>query len=336
MDDDYNCIVTSSFESIFAPPIGGNRAVLERADFYFADDDYLVWPQPYDPSLPHLPFIRRYEVDILDPEQRFLWSLPARADFKLLDSQSYTGLGLLNKSKLGQLQSFYKSLIIKMHENDCHLPSRNSGHHLHARSLITESNTMLQRLQYLPMGFCSVCRTVRAAQRVLLELEAYIDYYTAYHHASPASGQSPTVFPRIGSFLSQIRELEIFQRFAIPHWLILPHEHALHCRINEVTIMRFPQDCGLSTDPISSSASPIFVGPTADRKKYEAIRKFGHNCIRFPDPFHCKAIPEPIVSVLGPVRSMPGSSHRALTHKQRMKLFASDRKPIQSFKLRCN
>ena len=170
---------------------------------------------------------------------------------------------------------------------------------------------------------------MRATQRVLLELEAYIDYYLVYHYANLDAVQPPSPFRRIGAILFQVRDLQKFQRFNIPNWFILPYEHALYCRVSEVTAMQLPEHIGLSTEPISSLVSPIFVGTPADRNKYEAIRQFGHHCIRFPDPFHCKALPEPVASVSGPVRSMLGGSHRALTHKQRMKLFASDRESTQ-------
>ena len=309
-----------------APPVGGNRAVVERADLYFADDDYLVWPQPYNPSLPHLPFIRRRESDVLNLKRNFLWSLPERSDFHVLDSRSYTGLGHFHGSKFRQLQTFHEHLVVTMQKNENHLPAKNTEQDLHARILITESVAMLQRLDSLPMGFRSMCRTVRATQRVLLELEAYIDYYLAYYPASiDISNQPQSSFPRIGSILSQIPDLQRFQRLNIPHWLILPYERILSCRVSEVTTMLFPEQVGLSIEAISAIALPIFVGPATDRKKYEAIRHYGNACIRFADPFHCKSLPEPIASPTGPVRTS-GSGHRALTHKQRMKLFTSSRK----------
>jgi hypothetical protein len=120
----------------------------------------------------------------------------------------------------------------------------------------------------------------------------------------------------------------MFRHMNVPHWFIMPYENALHSRIDDVTIMQFPEHILLSTEKISSVASPIFIGAASDSRKYAAIRQFGFNMIRFPDPFHAKALPEPIISTVGPIR--PSGSHRALTRKQRMRLLSSDRKPIAS------
>ena len=50
------------------------------------------------------------------------------------------------------------------------------------------------------------------------------------------------------------------------------------------------------------------------------IRRFGLNCVRFPDPFHSVCLPEPIISPSGPNRSVRGCHRqRALTYKQRIR-----------------
>ena len=72
VDDDYSVITTSVCDFIPAPPVGRNRSVRERSDYYFAVDDYLVWPQPFIPSLSHLPLISRHEQDLGNPDHIFL------------------------------------------------------------------------------------------------------------------------------------------------------------------------------------------------------------------------------------------------------------------------
>ena len=95
VDDDYSVITTFVCNFIPAPPVGGNRSVRECSDYYFTDDDYLIWPQPFIPSLLHLPLISRRKQDLGNPDRIFLWVLPECYDFVLRSQDACTGLGKL-------------------------------------------------------------------------------------------------------------------------------------------------------------------------------------------------------------------------------------------------
>lgn len=110
LDDGVSCITTTSDE-LLAPQLGGNRAVRERDDYYFGQDDYLVWPQSYNPSRPHLPFITRRTTALEQKKFTFMWNLPQRATFVLVDNNSFTGLGKLFQLDLDNFIGFHQQLL---------------------------------------------------------------------------------------------------------------------------------------------------------------------------------------------------------------------------------
>ena len=323
VDDGYSCIISDSCEFIPSPPVSGNRAVTEKQDLYFGQDDYLVWPQPYNSSLPHLPFIRRREVEIKDSKRSFLWLLPSRYEFCLHAPESYTGLGKLAPYTLDAFKVFWDELNVCIYkeipDNVPHLMNR----------LMAEITPLFNRLEYLLMGYNAMCHTVRALQRNIIEVEAFTDYLVLQRHiqhdpASVSSFSSSTAIARVGAFVYSMGDMTSLRQMGIYHWLICPLENVSTSRIHKVVPMQHPDQLDLSTEP-SSESNIIFVSAASDPAMYRAISNYGRNYIRFPDPFHAKAVPEPLRVSSGPVRIAVGRQ-RALTPKQRAKKFASNRK----------
>ena len=249
------------------------------------------------------------------PGRNFLWALPERSEFIILDSHTCTGLGTLCKPKMLKFEAFHEEIIRQIQRGELEDVE-------HLSELRVEASALLRRLQHLSMGFRSTCRTVRALQRVLLELEASIAYHTVYKLSISTDHNiaAPSEVSHIGCYVHNIQDAEICQRMKIPHWFIRPYERVLQCHIQSIAAMHHSSHVGLSDEAISG-ALPIFIGPASDPTKYTSIRRFGLNCIRFPDPFHSVCLPEPIISSPGPARSDIGN-HRALTHSQRMKKIA--------------
>ena len=320
LNDNYSIITTSCCSFIPAPALDG--PVVECVDFFFGHHDYLVWPQSYNPKLPHLPLIGRRELDISDPSRSILWALPDRRDFQLRHEDACVGLGMLSERKTSQLRAFYRSLIDQCRAEDC---LAHSSRTKPLWDILYGISPLFVRLEQLAMGFRTMCRTVRAVQRDLLEAEAYIKYLILTYG-------SPTTFARftstysatVGVFVSNIEDLQRFQQMRIIHWLIRPYEKCHHCMIKEVTTLQQPSELGISTEHFPLAA-PIFSGRTSDPAKYMAIRACSRNCIRFPDPFHSRIVPLPLPSS-GLLRSgLLWCQERALTSRQRQFKGSSDR-----------
>lgn len=181
--------------------------------------------------------------------------------------------------------------------------------------------SLLSRLRDIPTGFKTLCRTVRALQRALLEWEAWNEYVLHFRrtHIDPNAKREPR--STVGAFVTNTEHMAMFRAMGVACWYIRPYENVLNSRISNILSLTHPEHYGLSS--ICTNTPPSFVGSASDPRVYQVIVDFGLNCIRFPDPI---ASPEPL-SHSGPSRPAHGS-HRALTEKQRQKLFASASKLI--------
>ncbi|KAK0440024.1 uncharacterized protein EV420DRAFT_1733361 [Desarmillaria tabescens] len=80
-------MVTPNALGLYQPPLGINREMYMRADFRYAADDPLLWPQFYVRSDPWLSCIRKRPKDPLDPFLP-LYNPVARSDFSTSGSAS--------------------------------------------------------------------------------------------------------------------------------------------------------------------------------------------------------------------------------------------------------
>ena len=344
INDGFSCITTSSCDFIPSPPIGSNRAVHERSDLYFGEDDFLVWPQPYHPLLPHLPFIHRRLDEIEEKDRRFLWSLPQRDDFEVTDTQFFTGMGRFCPHLLAPFRKLRESLIDRLESSyppEISLKSQFPTEFNLFNSLQLKTFPLLNRLESLSTGFRTMCRTVRALQRNLLELEALLDLLEhrkqhtkteptpADQNQTPAE-QAPaqTVFRRlrtVGVFVYSLDDAARFQAMGVDHWLIQPYHLVLQSKIRDVAYLQQPEHIGLSLH-LSRNSPCIFVGSVLDPKLYAAITNFSNDSLRYPDPFNPVSLPEFIPASPSTPLSTGPQRRRALSAKER---FAKTRSPCK-------
>ena len=166
-----------------------------------------------------------------------------------------------------------------------------ASHHLN--QLFLQAQAVINRLQQVPMGF-------RTAQRNLLEAEAFLDYHFNYN-SKVISTPSSSVTSTVGVFVYTQDNVYKFQSIGIRQWLIGPYEAVLQSRIKDIVQFHLLEYEDISLEPLPRTA-PIFRGAASDIHMYAAIVNFGRNCIRFPDPFHAHALPEPLKLSMGPTR----------------------------------
>ena len=156
----------------------------------------------------------------------------------------------------------------------------------------------------------------------LLETEALVDYLMDYKAKGITLPHAAFISPTVGVFIHSVQDAARFEAMGICHWLICPYEVALQMRITAVTSIRHADSEGLSTEPYPNSKT-IATGAVSDPKMYIAIRDFGMDAIRFPDPFNSLTLPELLDSYAGPMRS---DSRRqcALSHHRRFDKSRSD------------
>ncbi len=187
------------------------------------------------------------------------------------------------------------------------------------KSLSLKLPPLLNRLEGISAGFRTTCRSLRALQRNLLELEALIDYLLEHQmqgvEKEPAIEMSTTV----GVFVYSLDDAARYKAMGIRHWLIQPYSIVLQTSVDEVTYLQQLEACGLSS-LLSRNSPCIFVGSASDSKLYAAISTFSERLLGYPDPFNAVSVPEFILQSLSTLRAPGLQRQRALSAKERFNI----------------
>lgn len=136
--DDGQFIITSpNMKQIYYPPLGG---VYLR----YGDDDPIMWPQNFLPTLAHLLLIPYPPRDRNDP-MCILWGLPTENDF-VQEGSVLQGLGRPRESYITRLRAPCLTLLLRAEQHKA------GGR---AQILASTVENFLSRLSYLPASFCT-------------------------------------------------------------------------------------------------------------------------------------------------------------------------------------
>ncbi|KAK0484238.1 hypothetical protein EDD18DRAFT_1112036 [Armillaria luteobubalina] len=142
---------------------GVNREMWMRNNYRYGEDDPLSWPQPYCTSCPYLSCLQLCERMQSDPDLP-LFQLPIQADFLKLDTSSLIhrpGLVILGRS-----MNFARG-------DDASTVGANR-----LEQLKVYAGMFLERLKVLPMTFPRLCLCVAETQRLVLEVEAILTFFS--------------------------------------------------------------------------------------------------------------------------------------------------------------
>ena len=160
-------VTSPNMDIMYEPPLGKNREMFLCCDYRYADDDPLLWPQPYLRSACHYGAIpHRPEVDRMD----IMWWNPNQTDLMIVSSDLVLGIGKIPHDRLVQFRQLVGDLQdrVKDYKLDKNHPVKNS-------EIITLSNWLsqgLSHLEWLPMNFTQLKFCVAEVQQAYLELTA--------------------------------------------------------------------------------------------------------------------------------------------------------------------
>jgi hypothetical protein len=112
-----NFVASPNVDYIPQPPLGASREVYMRADFRYADDDYIHWPQTYYYHYPYLPAIRCEPTNEQSPNS-ILWWNPEPAS-PLFQTTSSTIVCLKSSEVLKFENDIISPLKVKLDEYIC-------------------------------------------------------------------------------------------------------------------------------------------------------------------------------------------------------------------------
>jgi hypothetical protein len=268
------------------PPLG-DRKVVMRADSLYADDDPVLWPQPYNAFNCHhgaIPRPKSLSAHLI------MWWEPTHNDFILLrdPTSPIRGLGRLADSRLGELNSSVSVLLSRvqvfMANPSKSRPPPTLG------PLVKMIEHGLVRLQSVWTNFRQMAFGVRDVQRCWLELMAMLDYMEVYKprmdSARLAVGSPPAeVANAIGIFTNDIRVAQDFFHAGLPFWLIRPASELGQTNILAAVPPSVPRCDGICFEAHRFNYPIIYRGPASSTEKHDAILQYARNFLRYPDPF---------------------------------------------------
>ncbi|KAG6875823.1 hypothetical protein C0992_002164, partial [Termitomyces sp. T32_za158] len=302
--NDGQLIVTSpNSKTIPHPPLGGDRPVYLRDNLRYADDDPLLWPQPFMENLPHLPLIRVPSKSENDP-LHVIWWQPTIQEF-VVDPSVLLGLGRLDPSCVARLRLACMPRVEQARRSEYQSMTLLQEH-------VTTILALLDRLTHLSMSFERARLCVREVQRAYLELWALIDWRDVFQpRVTGRIVHTGEIAGVVGCFTYNIGTCEDLYRAGIPVYLIRDFTTLHTMRIKTVITPIIPDET--ITSNLNVRYSTIYTGAATSSDKYRAIRRFTHFFHGFANPFNKHRVPLPRLPP-EPTTSISNSQARALRY----------------------
>lgn len=212
-----------------------------------------------------------------DDPLRLLWWWPERQDFRPNDHITLLGVGKLDRAWFFYLQK--ESLALLERASD----SRSTVKPI-SQLCITLEN-LLHRLEFIPTNFRTVQLSVREAQRVFLEITAYLDYLEILKGNLDGLLSHGKRRQFMGAFTHDLDICDRLFRAGIPVWLVRPCHDLPSMRVRKVVPLSAAKSIlPLGLPPLPTHPS-IYRGPGGSCEKFLAITQHASNFLRLPNPF---------------------------------------------------
>jgi hypothetical protein len=214
-----------------------------------------------------------------DSPLKIMWWWPERQHFRPNDNSTLLGVGKLDSMWFYHLQKASLALLERARD------SRTAVKPI-SRLCITLEN-LLHRLEFIPTNLRTMQLSVREAQRVFLEITAYLNYFENYKVNMDGLSLSSHCGRHqiIGAFTHDLHVCDRLFRAGIPVWLVRPCRVLQSIRIRKVVPLRVAEGLlPLGLPPLPTHPS-IYRGPGGSPAKFLAIAQHARNFLKLPNPF---------------------------------------------------
>jgi hypothetical protein len=191
-----------------------------RADSHYADDDPILWPQPYNTYFSHYAAIP-HPGSL--PLHDIIWWEPTRDHFVLCQDEGaiIRGLGKLSNTKFFTLRASVDLLLDHVERYRSNTPPNCIPPILDPNVKMIEHG--LTRLQSVYTNFRQMEFGIRDVQRIWLEITAMLDYMEIFKPKMDGLlGNRPPAqaAETIGAFTNDLRVAQDLFLAGLPYWLI--------------------------------------------------------------------------------------------------------------------
>ncbi|TFK27634.1 hypothetical protein FA15DRAFT_701834 [Coprinopsis marcescibilis] len=281
IDDDF-FITTPNADFVPQPPLGHNRELFMRADFRYADDDPIQWPQPYWPLHAHQACIPR-EPPRID-RSSIMWRTP---NIQCCNDFVYC----LNHEFKKEAQDVINQLLQAVSKHRQSLTDTTAK--ISLSSLINLTLNFWERITTLPMTKNELLRCFAELQRFYRELTGMLDFLRIYRpRMNGLTAPATSTADRLGAFTFDPNIVQEFASAGLPVWFIRPIKDLYHVRIEEVVQLQSPQGL-LEFKPSKPRFPTIFRGKATNPRRTDEIRVASRIALHCSDVFAESDSPPP-------------------------------------------
>ena len=272
----------------YIPLPSDNSHLILRVDNFYAADDPLLWPQPFNESFCHLSVLKKHpRKDIMDPDW-LMWE-PFQSDlyFDWTETDGCaSGFGQLKDEAAELLSKPISRLVDKIKENDIlKTLAPSTLEYLNCARLNLEFT--FTRIKTMPCTKDQAHRGWVEVQRAWLVLDCLWDYLTVFRPRVTGirpEGASPIAKADrrlMGAFTHDERHALFLFTVGIPVWLIRPLSQFTVQNVISVVELKIPQLCMDVAEPLRV----LISGHPGSTEKFRAIDNASHQFCLHPDPF---------------------------------------------------
>jgi hypothetical protein len=286
--DGCSFIMSPNQKHIPYPPLGDQHPVQLCMDSHYADDDPILWLQPFIPYFSHhgaIPWPSSL------PLHSVIWLTPnihEHFQCHMHPGAPIHGLGKLSDPTFLALKISVNSLLdhVKLYQADT--PSTKQPPTLQHSVKMLEHG--LARLESVYTNFWEMEFSMQDVQWMWLELTAMLEYIQIYKPwmdgYTPSASQ---VANMIGVFMHDLQVAQDFITAGLPCWLI----HQASDFTNQIILKIIEPQCteGIITLAAHKYSYPvIFTGPASSLEKYRNILQYARNFLCVPNPFNISTV----------------------------------------------
>lgn len=292
-------------DHIYMPPLG-TRTVVLHDEYHFADDDPMLYPQPYSEQVAFLAVIPRQTRSTTISAAFYK---PSPSDFVLNDpTRPWLAIGHLAPLPLAKvklmaldLHEKYRKLVLSSNPNETDILVRKIDRLMHYDVAIQR---LLQRLS-IPSPQDDCFKALYLLQRTCLEFAALFNWVTKYRIRCNQRTEKWDLLDVVGAFTDDLDVADGFFYAGIPVWVVHPLKDLPKLRIETLveplplTHQRLPigTDAFLDIQVAQPPRKPVFIGHATDLSRYQAMSMFLKSLVStglLSPPIHAAS--------LGPVR----------------------------------
>ncbi|THV02559.1 hypothetical protein K435DRAFT_963060 [Dendrothele bispora CBS 962.96] len=284
-----------------------------RANWRFAEHDYLEWPQMFVSTLCHLACVLHRPAG-QHPLSIMWWNMKP-GDFVPERRGICAGFGKLKSSVLSDLRQTVSDLAERT-KTFCSRRTNSSETELAQKYLRLLLDREL-RLAKLTTTFSQTSGGVAALQRTFLELHALLDYCETYKPRMEGRSEAASErAPVIGAFVSDYNRASQLFRAGIPFWFIHPVQSLPRVSVAELApFVSVDTMCQIECE---FGAPVIYSGVQDLEAQYRAITEYTEAFFQTYTPFaaHC----QPSLggsSTSGPLRTHGTDRARPMPYQKR-------------------